>query len=137
MIGNPPYDVLTETETTTNWAQEADFFGSHDTYRPALTGARNLFKLFICRGMSLLMSQGFFSFIIPMSLIGDSQALKLRHMLFKEARVLWIEAFPQKDDPKKRVFRDAKLSTVILVCQSVTSPSDQTMRVRTPSNRTH
>jgi hypothetical protein len=55
-----------------------------------------------------------------MSLLGDRFTFELRSKILNESDLQQVEAFPQKDDPKDRVFFDAKLPTClyILVRQS-------------------
>jgi hypothetical protein len=53
-------------------------------------------------------------FITPMPILGDEQASGLRREILRIGAFTKIEAFPQKDNPDKRVFRDAKLSTAII-----------------------
>ncbi|MDY6874516.1 MAG: hypothetical protein SVR81_11285, partial [Chloroflexota bacterium] len=54
VIGNPPYDVLSETELGSDISCDLDFFDAHKVYQPAMIGSRNVFKLFICKGTHLL-----------------------------------------------------------------------------------
>jgi len=58
---------------------------------------------------------GAFSFIVPMALMGDDQAAGVRRTLLEKTGLKGIEAFPQKDDPRGRVFPEAKLSTCVFV----------------------
>jgi hypothetical protein len=60
-----------------------------------------------------------FSSIVPMALIGDDQAAGVRRALLEQTGLLAVEAFPQKDYPRNRVFPEAKLSTTIFVTGSV------------------
>jgi len=53
------------------------------------------------------------SYRVP--LLGDEQAVGVRKMLMTKSSMAAVEAFPQKDDPRNRVFEDAKLSTCIFV----------------------
>jgi hypothetical protein len=54
-----------------------------------------------------------------MSLLGDDQAVDIRRLLLKKTTLSAIEAFPQKDNPKNRVFPEAKLSTAIFTARAV------------------
>jgi hypothetical protein len=74
VIGNPPYEVLSEKESGEDLAEEGEFFGAAEVYGPAVHGKKNFFKLFICRGVACARSGGAFSFIVPMSLLGDEQS---------------------------------------------------------------
>lgn len=133
VIGNPPYDVLAIEELGYDISEELAFFENALLYEPAIRGKKNLYKLFICRGARLMGAAGAFSFIVPMALLGDEQAAGVRKMLLEETGVMRIEAFPQKDDPYKRVFREAKLSTTIF---AVRRRSTAPFIVRTHAGRT-
>lgn len=126
VVGNPPYDVLAEKELETDLEEILGYFGDEPIYEPACKGKQNLYKLFICRGVHVLRRGGRIGFIVPMPLLGDDQAVGVRKMLLTKTALGAVEAFPQKDDPKRRVFEDAKLST----CVFVTSKTDADSRFR-------
>ena len=128
VIGNPPYDVLASEELGHDVSQELDYFKNATTYEPAIRGKTNLYKLFICRAHSLARGGGYFSFIVPMSLLGDSQSLGVRRLILENASLRSVEAFPQKDDSRRRVFPEAKLATCVFV--SVNEVSSGSFRVR-------
>src|SRR5436305_15021158 len=46
---------------------------------------------------------------------GTSSAIGVRKLLLNRTALVAVEAFPQKDDPRNRVFEDAKLSTCVFV----------------------
>jgi hypothetical protein len=118
VIGNPPYDVLAGEELGYDVSDDLSFFKAMAVYAPAIRGKNNLYKLFICRGISLLDSQGWLSFVVPMPLLGDNQAAGVRKYLLQRTGLSSIETFPQKDDPCKRVFPDAKLPTAVFVTRA-------------------
>jgi Alw26I/Eco31I/Esp3I family type II restriction m6 adenine DNA methyltransferase len=113
IIGNPPYDIISEKEQGKPVKQEKNYFKTNTVYTPAVYGKLNLYRLFILLSIKLLRKRGIHSFICPMSLLADKQAKKIRDFILSNFRVLRIEAFPQKDKPSERVFPDAKLSTCI------------------------
>ncbi len=115
IIGNPPYDVLSEKEIGYDLSKFKNYIENQKVYNPSRVGKNNLYKLFICKALELLVDTGRFSFIVPMPLLGDEQSLGIRKELITNGTFTSIEAFPQKDDPKKRVFQDAKLSTAIFI----------------------
>ena len=133
VIGNPPYDVLAEKELGFDISQELDFFENYAFYEPAIRGKKNLYKLFICRGAGLMGAHGAFSFIVPMALLGDDQAAGVRRLLLEQTGISKIEAFPQKDDPKNRVFPEAKLSTTVFATRA--KPEDAPFMARTHPGR--
>jgi hypothetical protein len=119
ILGNPPYDVLSEREIGENLDHFKRFISLDPTLEPSQVGKNNLYKIFVARCVELLGEGGRLSFIVPMALLGDEQANAIRHMLFSEGVLSETHAFPQKDNPEKRVFRDAKLSTAIFVYQKL------------------
>jgi len=121
IIGNPPYDVLSEKETGRDLSGLKAFLKRAKIYQPSFIGKNNLYKLFLCRSLSLLCDGGRLGFITPMALLGDEQAIGIRREVFHAGTFTAIEAFPQKDDPSRRVFRDAKLSTVISIIRRTSS----------------
>jgi Eco57I restriction-modification methylase len=128
VIGNPPYNVLAEKELGLDLEKFLGYVNVLPVYKPACRGKQNLYKLFICRGVQELRQGGFIGLIVPMSLLGDDQAVGVRKMLLSETALQYIEAFPQKDDPKRRVFEDAKLSTCVVV--TARSTDDVPFRAR-------
>jgi len=115
VVGNPPYDVLAEKELETDLDDLLGYFNDASAFRAAHGGKQNLYKLFVCRGVHLLHRGGRLGHIVPMPLLGDEQAAGVRKMLLTDTCLAAVEAFPQKDDPRNRVFEDAKLSTCIFV----------------------
>ena len=108
---------------------EIAFYSAMPLYAPSLRGARNLYKLFICRAAFLTCSHGYLSFIVPMSLLGDDQAAPIRELFLRHMGLKRVEAFPQKDRREDRVFREAKLSTAVFV--TLASPTPGAIEVRT------
>ena len=105
--------MLSEKESGTDPTDLKKFVANESTYEPAVRGKQNLYKLFVCRVLDVLRPGGQFGFIVPMPLLGDDQAADVRRHMVKVGQFTAVEAFPQKDNPKKRVFADAKLSTTV------------------------
>ena len=118
VVGNPPYDVLATEELGYDVSKDLAFYESALVYEPAIRGKKNLYKLFICRGVAATRPAGAFSFIVPMPLLGDDQSADVRRLLLGKTGLRMIESFPQKDDPHNRVFPEAKLSTTIFVTRT-------------------
>lgn len=137
VVGNPPYDVLAEAELTRDLPQDRaaevrqflsslkDFVSAEALYKPSKRGKNNLYKLFICRALDLLTESGRFGFIVPMALLGDAQAADLRRALLDVGAFTSIDAFPQKDDPRRRVFPEAKLSTTVFTVVKTTDAASR------------
>jgi hypothetical protein len=113
VIGNPPYDVLSEKETGHDLSNLKEFLRTQSVYEPSFCGKNNLYKLFVCRAVDLLCDGGRMGFITPMAVLGDEQAGEIRHLILGAGAFTSVDAFPQKDDPERRVFPEAKLSTAV------------------------
>lgn len=83
-------------------------------YSAARGGMLNIFRLFVIQGGRLLSDRGVFCEIFPLAFTCDLSSAKLREHVFSNHRVLSIEAFPERDNPPKRVFASAKISVCIL-----------------------
>jgi hypothetical protein len=123
IIGNPPYDVLAEKELGRDLTAFKGFIEAAPIYDPSRRGKNNLYKLFICRALDLLADAGRFGFIVPMAVLGDDQAADIRKAILKAGAFTSIDAFPQKDDPSRRVFPEAKLSTAIFTMVKADKPA--------------
>jgi hypothetical protein len=117
IIGNPPYEVLSELESGLDLSNLRAFIEAEPTYAPSRRGKNNLYKLFVCRALDLLAEGGRLGFITPMAVLGDDQAADLRREMVRQGSFTAIEAFPQKDDPTRRVFPEAKLSTAVFALE--------------------
>ena len=134
VVGNPPYDVLSEKETGEDLSQLQAFLHARPVYAPSVKGKNNFFKLFICRGLDLPRKGGMLGFIVPMALLGDDTSSDLRRSVFAHGAFRCIEAFPQKDDAKQRVFFEAKLSTVVF---TLVHTHDKKVKCRPLISRVH
>lgn len=122
VVGNPPYDVLSEKETGHDLSALKRFLKAQPIYSPSFRGKNNLYKLFVCRAAGLLADGGRLGFITPMAILGDDQAADLRRMMFSVGAFTSVDAFPQKDDPRRRVFPEAKLSTAVFTLKRNGTP---------------
>ena len=134
VIGNPPYDVLSEKELRRDLSQVRAYIAANPTYVSSRRGKNNLYKLFMCRFVELLRDGGRLGVIVPMALLGDDISALVRRMLVEQGAFTKIDAFPQKDDPRKRVFRDAKLSTCVIHYKKTRDPVERSSGF---SSRTH
>ncbi len=114
VLGNPPYDELSEDEVGEE-LPEKPYLNSAAIYEPAQGGRQNLFRYFILRSIHALKPSGRHGFIVPLALIADQFSRSLRVWMFRHTSFTCVEAFPQKDDPSRRVFEEAKLPTVLYV----------------------
>ena len=112
VVGNPPYDELSE-HAAGRELPEKHFIANQPIYADARGGRMNIFRPFILRAVTLLATRGYHSFIVPMGLLADQFTKALRRRLLTEGVLRSVVAFPQKDDPRNRIFFEAKLSTCI------------------------
>ena len=131
VVGNPPYDVLEAKELGYNVLPFLEYCKTRSVYAPAVQGKHNLYKLFICQAYASAQHGGFFSFVVPMALLGDAQSAGVRQHILENSNLKSVEAFPQKDDSRRRVFREAKLATCVFV--SASDAHTDRFRVRTHS----
>ena len=113
IIGNPPYDVLSERETGHDLTKLKEFLKAQPVYDASFRGKNNLYKLFVCRAIDLLAAGGRLGLITPMAILGDDQAAAIRRGILDIGAFTSVDALPQKDDPAQRVFPEAKLSTAV------------------------
>ncbi|MDN0044159.1 Eco57I restriction-modification methylase domain-containing protein [Mediterraneibacter glycyrrhizinilyticus] len=134
VIGNPPYGLLNkkQNQNTSIKASAADlkYYKSTALYAPAKGGMINIFRLFVCKAFDILKQGGHLSFIFPMAFMCDLSAYKLREFVLKKNRIDYLEAFPERDNENKRVFRSAKMSVCILGASKVEQSPDIGFPVR-------
>ena len=118
VIGNPPYGLLNkkQNQNTSIMANEFELacYKNAPLYKPAKGGMINIFRLFICKSFDLLKKDGHLSLIFPMAFMCDLSAYALRDYVLKLNKIDYIEAFPERDNENKRVFKSAKMSVCIL-----------------------
>lgn len=118
VIGNPPYGLLNkkQNQNTSIMANEFELncYKTADIYKPAKGGMINIFRLFICKSFDLLKENGHTSLIFPMAFMCDLSAYGLRNYILNYNKIDYLEAFPERDNENKRVFRSAKMSVCIL-----------------------
>ena len=79
-----------------------DFYRENETYIPALGRVLNLFRLFVV-GTNFIWDRLYRSDYPSVYFVGR-MVPRLRKELVKSIEILPLECFPQKDDPKNRVF---------------------------------
>ncbi len=117
VIGNPPYGLINKrqnkAETIVVTEDDYNFYKNSDKYASATTGGINIFRLFIVKSIDLLKTKGSFCEIFPLAFVADLSAKKLREDILKHHCITSIEAFPERDNEAKRVFKSAKISACI------------------------
>ena len=69
-----------------------------------------------------------------MALLGDDQAADIRRKIFEAGAFTSIDAFPQKDNPTRRVFPEAKLSTAVFALRKA---KDEKLKAQPFVSRAH
>lgn len=118
VIGNPPYGLLNKKQNqnysiTVN-SMHLDYYKSALKFEPARGGVINIFRLFITQSGDILSNNGVFAEIFPLAYTGDVTSKNIREYNLKNFKLIGIEAFPERDNENKRVFRHAKMSVAIL-----------------------
>lgn len=90
----------------------------------------NICELFIKRSFSLLRTGGVFVEIFPLAFACDWSYGSLRSFIVNSHTITNVEAFPERDDSRRRVFASAKMSVCILVARKGRSQSDGALRIR-------
>jgi hypothetical protein len=116
VLGNPPYDVLEKQRGEASWPHEKlrEYLPFDPTYSAAMGGKLNLYRLFLVRAINLVRPDGMFGMIIPMSLAADISTTSTRKFVLASLKGTRLDCFPQKDNPSRRIFKRAKLSTMIV-----------------------
>jgi hypothetical protein len=130
VVGNPPYDRLSAADLGEEIEVDKVYFKSQRRFQTSASKEMNLWRLFLSQVLGLPCSPTRFSMIIPMGLLADDSAVDLRKHLLANATLCQVEAFPQKDDPKNRVFEEAKLSTMVFVMKAAAPCADHRVVVR-------
>ena len=116
VLGNPPYDVMEKERGAGSWPHTflTDYVRVKPEYNFALGGKLNLFRFFVVQSLALTRQNGCFGMIVPMSLLADISCAETRRHLLLSTNDLVADCFPQKDNANRRVFLQAKLSTVVI-----------------------
>ena len=131
VIGNPPYDVLEKNRGKASWPHVvlSEYVRLRPEFESALGGKLNLFRLFVVRSLQLVRQHGRFGNIIPLAALADVSCAPLRRHLMRSSGEIVCDCFPQKDNPVRRVFERAKLSTVVVTCRQQKSVPDDKAQV--------
>ena len=118
IIGNPPYGLLNKKQNqNTSISVSGDvleYYKNCKDYEWARGGVLNIYRMFICRCFALLKNDGFCCQIFQLGFMGDFTNAKIRQYVMENTKVDFIEAFPERDNENKRVFKEVKMSVCIL-----------------------
>ena len=139
VIGNPPYGLINKKQNKHSSISatevEQNYFKNSPLYQPAKGGMLNIYRLFVCLSHSLLKEQGNFSLIFPMAYMCDLSAANLRKFISLNAKTLYVEAFPERDDENRRVFEAVKMSVCILGVERTAPQEADVFPLRINSDR--
>lgn len=111
IIGNPPYEILSEKESRINRPKTfLNFFRSNYI---TCFGKINTYRLMIERSLNLLRRGGVLGFIVPATFLADSTASKLRSMVLKECEIFTLEIIPES----AKVFQGVTQALSIIVAR--------------------
>ena len=113
--------MIEKQRSEASWPHAAlvDYVHLRNDYIYALGGKLNLFRFFLIQGADLLARGGRFGMIVPLSLLADISTAATRKRILTVFKDVTADCFPQKDNPARRVFRDAKLSTLVIMGTAV------------------
>ena len=118
ILGNPPYGLINKKQgqnvSISVPDKVYDFYSTSPMYADARGGMINIYRLFIVRCMSLLKENARCCLIFPLAFMGDAQNSIIRKFVLENARIDFLEAFPERDNTNKRVFKEVKMSVCIL-----------------------
>ena len=134
VIGNPPYGLVNKRQNKGVSIVVDDDILCHykeaSEYEEARgRGSLNIYRLFVQKSLNLLAEEGVCIEIFPLAFAGDLSAARLRQFVFSKYRALSFDAFPERDNPQKRVFEAAKMSVCILAVRNAPSDGDMRMRI--------
>ena len=117
VIGNPPYGLFNKKQNqNVALTQEENVIDLiRKRFPEADEGMINAAKVFYAQGFRLLKKNGFVSMIVPFGILTDTSSVKIRKKILEQHSLLNVDVFPERDSVRRRVFEDAKMSTVILL----------------------
>ncbi|MEA5531819.1 Eco57I restriction-modification methylase domain-containing protein [Dolichospermum sp. UHCC 0684] len=110
VIANPPYDVYQGKKKS-----EIEGLLKFEIYHKCKGGKINAYELFLAKTDFLLKVNGTNCQIFQNSYLADNSSKGVRDYYFKNQHILFIDSFPERDDPKKRLFESVKMSVCILM----------------------
>lgn len=139
VIANPPYGVINKKQNKGECISVPEDvlkeYKTNNEFIAAQGGMLNIFRLFIVKSINYLTRNGVFSEIFPLAFAGDVSAAKTRKFVFENTTPISFEAFPERDNPQKRVFENAKMSVCILTLIRSSNKSKKEFSIRINYNR--
>ena len=108
VISNPPYNELRDLTS-----KEQENYRNSAHYKNAHGGRDNLFQFFYPLAMNISRKSGILCLITQNSILAEDTTLTNRRFIIRNSRIIRFVSFPERDDVKKRVFENAKMSVCI------------------------
>lgn len=139
VIANPPYGVINKKQNKGECISVPDEvlkeYKTRSEFSAAQGGMLNIFRLFIVKSINYLTLNGVFSEIFPLAFAGDVSAARTRKFVFDNTTPISFEAFPERDNPQKRVFENAKMSVCIFTLVRTSNNLQNEFSIRINHNR--
>ena len=110
VIGNPPYVVF-----EAKMKEQIEPILKFEIYNKCKGGKLNAFELFLAKTDEILKNNGICCQIFQNSFLADNSSIGIRKHYLDNNKILLIDSFPERDDPKKRVFESVKMSVCIFI----------------------
>ena len=110
IIANPPWDVYEGKKKT-----EIKDLLEYEIYNKCKGGKINAYELFLAKTDTLLRIDGINCQIFQNSFLADNSSAGVRAHYLNNQQIISIDSFPERDDPRKRVFESVKMSVCILI----------------------
>ncbi|MGL4560926.1 MAG: DUF7149 domain-containing protein [Brevinema sp.] len=127
VIGNPPY--FRYNKQSASHISQLNHFKNHDMYSVACVGKINAYEVFLLLSYQLCKDNGFISEIFQHSFLGDTASKGVRKFYIENTNILHINAFPERDNHKKRVFENVKMSVMTMLVQKTGSTTHIPMHI--------
>lgn len=114
IIGNPPYEVLTNFKARPDARTYAAAIRSSKQYPLSTTGQINLYRCFIELGLRLLAHNGCMSFVVPQTFMRDRGSSPIRQSLLRCHKADTWFMYPEKE----KLFPDATQSVCVFTAHN-------------------
>mgnify|MGYP003290409780 CR=1 FL=1 len=125
VIGNPPYGLFNkkQNQKVALETKSDNLISFKKKYPYSCAGMVNAANVFYELGISLLKPNGYISMIVPFGIMSSKDTIEMRKYLLYQNKLVKVDAFPERDSAKRRVFEDAKTSTAILLVKKIKGTS--------------
>ncbi|WP_432633645.1 Eco57I restriction-modification methylase domain-containing protein [Brachyspira sp.] len=113
VIANPPYYRFNNKKHTEN----IKFFRNNDLYKLACVRKINAYEVFLLFSYTQCKDLGIICEIFQNSFLADDAAKEVRKFYIDNTSIYKLLSFPERDNKNKRIFKNAKISVMILLTQ--------------------